>query len=153
MFGVSLRVRTYERSERLVVLVSCPACGYQFDRDERRHKHLGEHDPEDFGLNPLGEIDPDHDDPMFDDPVPDDYQRTVIAGPVPQDDTSVLVDHLTNAGVDADEITVDEYERTIAIGPRPHEQIPSLIERLTNSGISSDTISVTDATEGLADGA
>jgi len=62
---VSLRVRTYERSKRVHVLTACPFCGYEFARNERRHQHLSEHDPEDAGLAPLGEIPADHDAPLF----------------------------------------------------------------------------------------
>ncbi|MUV60002.1 hypothetical protein [Halobacterium sp. CBA1126] len=158
---MSLRVRTYERSERLVVLVSCPACGYQFDRDERRHQHLGEHDPEDFGLNPLGEVDPDHDDPLFDDPVPEDYEQTVVVEPIRHDDASSFVDRLTSAGIEAGEIAVTDTaavfgdhgaKRAITIGPRPHQEIPGLVERLTRSGVSSDSITVADAAEVSSDG-
>lgn len=66
MVGVSLRVREYERSERFVTLTECPACGYPFAADERRWKHLlQEHNPEDFGLDPLGETDDRHDSPLF----------------------------------------------------------------------------------------
>jgi hypothetical protein len=63
--GVSLRVQNYERSERFVTLTHCPACGYEFSPDERRHQHLGDHGPEDFGLDPLGVVDDRHDDPLF----------------------------------------------------------------------------------------
>jgi hypothetical protein len=52
---VSLRVVTYQRSQRRIHLETCPACGYDFDRDEFRHNHIASHDPEDFGLQPLGE--------------------------------------------------------------------------------------------------
>ena len=62
---MSLRARTYSRGRRLVTLTHCPFCGYEFDRDESRPTHLGDHDPEDAGLNPLGEIDDDHDAPLF----------------------------------------------------------------------------------------
>ncbi|NIC01089.1 hypothetical protein [Halobacterium sp. R2-5] len=62
---MSLRARTYSRSRRFVTLTHCPLCGYEFDRDESRPDHLADHSPEDAGLNPLGEIDDDHDAPLF----------------------------------------------------------------------------------------
>ncbi|NIB99407.1 hypothetical protein [Halobacterium sp. R2-5] len=63
---MSLRVRTYERSERFVTLTHCPACEYPFDTDERRWKHfLQDHDPEDFGLDPLGVVDDCHNKLLF----------------------------------------------------------------------------------------
>ena len=39
-------------------LVTCPACGMEFAKNggEQRRAHLSKHDPEDFGLSPLGEI-------------------------------------------------------------------------------------------------
>jgi len=46
-------------------LDNCPACGYPFEAEERRHVHLSEHGPEDFGLSPLGETPQDHDAPLF----------------------------------------------------------------------------------------
>lgn len=64
---MSLRVLEYSRSREFFILTSCPACGYEFEPDESRHIHIGEHDPEDFGLNPLGEIDENHQDPLFED--------------------------------------------------------------------------------------
>jgi hypothetical protein len=61
---VSLRVqRSHERV--FVILTACPACGYDFEPEERRHVHLSAHDPEDFGLTPAGETAPDHDAPLF----------------------------------------------------------------------------------------
>lgn len=61
MVGVSLRTETYARGRTVHTLTDCPFCGYDFDRDERRHKHLSEHDPEDAGLSPLGERPDSHD--------------------------------------------------------------------------------------------
>jgi len=61
---VSLRVsRSHGRD--FTVLTHCPACGYSFEPEERRHVHLTDHDPADFGLTPLGEIPADHDTPLF----------------------------------------------------------------------------------------
>ncbi|MFC3478725.1 hypothetical protein [Halobacterium litoreum] len=60
-----LRVAVYTRSRERVHLEICPACGYDFDRDEDRHHHIADHAPEDFGLSPLGETAPDHDEPLF----------------------------------------------------------------------------------------
>lgn len=65
MVGVSLSTDVYARGRRVHTLTRCPFCGYEFDRDERRHKHLGEHDPEDAGLSPLGEIPENHDRPLL----------------------------------------------------------------------------------------
>jgi hypothetical protein len=62
---VSLRVTHYSRGRQFVVLSACPACGYEFTPEERRHVHLSEHDPEDFRLSPLGETPPDHAEPLF----------------------------------------------------------------------------------------
>ncbi|QDX39855.1 hypothetical protein [Salarchaeum sp. JOR-1] len=61
-----LEVRTYERSQQSIRLVSCPFCTHDFDPHEPRWKHLlDEHDPEDAGLTPAGEIAPGHDAPLF----------------------------------------------------------------------------------------
>jgi hypothetical protein len=60
-----IRVVFYARSRRRVQLEACPVCGYDYDRNEDRHPHIAEHDPEDFGLSPLGETAPDHDAPLF----------------------------------------------------------------------------------------
>lgn len=65
MFGVSLTTDTYARGRVVNILVACPACGYEFRQDERRFKHLEEHAPEDFGLDPLGVVDDRHDEPLF----------------------------------------------------------------------------------------
>ena len=65
MVCVSLRTDTYERGRRVHTLTACPFCGYSFDKNERRENHLGEHNPEDFGLSPLGEVSDRHDDPLF----------------------------------------------------------------------------------------
>jgi len=62
---VSLRVTSYSRGRQFVVLSACPVCGYEFAPEERRHVHLGDHDPEDFGLSPLGESRADHAAPLF----------------------------------------------------------------------------------------
>lgn len=51
----------------MTILTECPACGYEFDPEERRHVHLSEHGPEDFGLSPLGEIEENHQQPLFED--------------------------------------------------------------------------------------
>ena len=65
MVGVSLATTHYARGRRVHSLTVCPACGYDFDENEDRYHHLGDHDPEDFGLSPLGETRPDHDAPLF----------------------------------------------------------------------------------------
>lgn len=62
---MGLRVETYDRSQKRFHLETCPACGYDFDRDEYRHPHIADHDPEDFGLNPLGEGLEDSQEPLF----------------------------------------------------------------------------------------
>jgi hypothetical protein len=60
-----LRTVEYSRSRQCLILDSCPVCGYEFDANEKREHHIGEHTPEDFGLSPLGETAPDHDAPLF----------------------------------------------------------------------------------------
>lgn len=62
---MTLRVAHYSRSQRRVHLEICPACGYDFDRDEFRHPHIADHDPEDFGLSPIGETPDDVLQPLF----------------------------------------------------------------------------------------
>jgi len=62
---VSLRVVCYARGQRRVQLESCPVCGYDYDRNEDRHEHIEDHDPEDFGLSPLGQTAEDHSKPLF----------------------------------------------------------------------------------------
>jgi hypothetical protein len=64
--GVSLRVTTYSRSREFNTLTHCPLCGYNFDPEESRPKHIAdEHDPADAGLTPAGEITEGHDAPLF----------------------------------------------------------------------------------------
>jgi hypothetical protein len=63
--GVSLQADTYARGRVVNILTACPACGYTFAPDERRYKHLQEHNPEDFGLDPLGDVDDRHAEPLF----------------------------------------------------------------------------------------
>jgi len=65
--GVTLEVSHYAKGRRVLTLTVCPACGYEFDKDESRGPHLGDHDPEDFGLSPLGEIKDGHQEPLFPD--------------------------------------------------------------------------------------
>lgn len=48
------------------ILTSCPACGYEFDPEERRHVHLSDHTPEDFGLAPIGERNEEAQQPLWD---------------------------------------------------------------------------------------
>lgn len=62
---MSLRANTYARGRVVNTLTACPACGYEFRRDERRHQHLSDHTPEDFGLDPLGVVDDTHSRPLF----------------------------------------------------------------------------------------
>lgn len=97
-------------------------------RGERRHQRLGEHDPENFGLHPLGETDPDHDDPLFDDAVPDTYERTITVEPLPHEDANGLVDLLATTSVSPGKIAVTTSsslvtdggkERAVTIGPLP----------------------------------
>ncbi len=65
MVGVSLTTDTYARGRRVHTLTACP-CGYVFDSHENRWKHfLEDHNPEDFGLSPLGEIPDQRDGPLF----------------------------------------------------------------------------------------
>lgn len=46
--------------------VSCSLCSYEFDHKESRPEHfLDEHEPEDAGLTPLGEVNPDADEDLF----------------------------------------------------------------------------------------
>ena len=50
-------------------LTTCPLCPHEFGAFENRWKHfLDEHDPEDAGLTPLGERNPDADGPLFPEP-------------------------------------------------------------------------------------
>lgn len=60
-----LRIVNYSRSRERLILVSCPACGYEFNAGEKREHHIEDHDPEDFGLTPLGETTADHAAPLF----------------------------------------------------------------------------------------
>jgi len=60
-----LRSVVYDRSKVRHILEVCPACEHDFDTGESRHEHIADHDPEDFGLNPLGETSPGHDTPLF----------------------------------------------------------------------------------------
>ncbi|NIC00076.1 hypothetical protein [Halobacterium sp. R2-5] len=62
---MSFRARTYSRSRRFVRPTHSSFCGCEFDRDESRPDHLADHDPEDAGLNPLGELNDDHGAPLF----------------------------------------------------------------------------------------
>lgn len=62
---MALKVVEYSRSRRLIVLTKCPSCGYEFDRHERRFIHFATHDPEDFGLAPVGEEPDGIDEPTF----------------------------------------------------------------------------------------
>ena len=61
----ALEISSYERSVKVYRLVGCPFCDHEFEDSEPRWKHfLEEHDPEDAGLNPLGE-ESDSDSPLF----------------------------------------------------------------------------------------
>jgi len=61
-----LEIRRHDRSKESIRLIACPFCDHEFTPWEPRWKHiLDEHDPEDAGLTPLGEIKPDHDAPLF----------------------------------------------------------------------------------------
>ncbi|WP_227260952.1 hypothetical protein [Salarchaeum japonicum] len=63
---MSIQTTRYSRGRRVHTLVSCPFCGHDFQPNEPRWKHLlDEHDPEDAGLTPAGEIAPGHDAPLF----------------------------------------------------------------------------------------
>jgi len=63
---VSIQTTRYSRGRRVHRLVTCPFCGHKFADWEPRWKHfLDEHGPEDAGLTPEGEINPDHDAPLF----------------------------------------------------------------------------------------
>lgn len=64
---MTLEVSHFAKGRRVLSLTVCPACGYEFDEDEDRYHHLGDHSPEDFGLSPLGEIENGHQDPLFPD--------------------------------------------------------------------------------------
>jgi hypothetical protein len=161
VFGVSLRVDEYAQGRVVKILTSCPICDYEFDPEERRRHHLGDHDPEDFGLTPLGEVADDHADPLFDDVVPEEFERTIAIGPLPDHDADGLVDHLASTGINrgliavrnaASVLSTDEAEQAVTIGPLPHEDVPGLVERLTNSGLREDAITVTDGQEVVACG-
>lgn len=64
---MTLRVQHRGNSRKRYTLVKCPAegCTYEWDRNELRENHLEEHDPEDFGLSPLGERDEEAMEPLF----------------------------------------------------------------------------------------
>jgi hypothetical protein len=62
---MALRTQSYTRSREMLVLEACPVCGYDYDENEDRHPHIAEHDPEDFGLAPLGETNEDAQGPLF----------------------------------------------------------------------------------------
>lgn len=53
------------------VLTHCPACGHywpeNYEGDTPRWSHLMAHEPEDFGLSPLGESSPAGTEPLFED--------------------------------------------------------------------------------------
>jgi hypothetical protein len=65
--GVTIEVSHFAQGRKVLSLTVCPACGYEFAEDEDRYHHLGDHDPEDFGLSPLGEIENGHKEPLFPD--------------------------------------------------------------------------------------
>lgn len=66
MVRVSIETRVYSRGRRTHRITGCPFCGHEFEDWEPRWKHfLDEHDPEDAGLSPAGEVAPDHDAPLF----------------------------------------------------------------------------------------
>jgi hypothetical protein len=74
---VTLEVkRSHERI--FVILTECPVCGYEFDEEERRHVHLSEHDPDDFGLTPLGETNDAAQEPLWEE------DRELGLGPDPR---------------------------------------------------------------------
>jgi hypothetical protein len=50
---------THGTKDRKVDLIRCPACEVDL-RGKRASFHIASHDPEDFGLAPLGTIDPDY---------------------------------------------------------------------------------------------
>ena len=54
------------------VLTHGPACGHhwpvKYGGDTPRWKHLSEHDPEDFGLSPIGETSERASRPLWDNP-------------------------------------------------------------------------------------
>lgn len=60
-----LVTKEYTRSREMFILRACP-CGYEFDPDEDRGLHfLRDHDPEDFGLSPLGDRNEAAQGPLF----------------------------------------------------------------------------------------
>jgi len=71
---VTLEVSHFAQGRKVLSLTVCPACGYEFDEDEDRFHHLGEHAPEDFGLSPLGEVGDDHQAPLFPE-IEDEYRE------------------------------------------------------------------------------
>jgi len=76
---VTLRTLQFSRSREVLILTECPACGYDFSPNESRDLHIADHDPEDFGLTPLGETS-DHQRPLFED-VDDLSDLTPDKGP------------------------------------------------------------------------
>jgi len=51
----NLRVDKYSDSREMLTLIRCPICGYEFNKSERRWRHLEKHSPEEAGLSPIGE--------------------------------------------------------------------------------------------------
>jgi hypothetical protein len=62
---VTLEVAHFAKGRKVLSLTVCPACGYEFAKDEDRYHHLGEHDPDDFGLAPIGETNEAAQAPLF----------------------------------------------------------------------------------------
>lgn len=63
---MTLQVEEFDNHWKRIMLSECPVCGHEFGKNQHRWKHyLEDHDPEDFGLSPLGVVPEDHDDPLF----------------------------------------------------------------------------------------
>ncbi|MDL0128953.1 hypothetical protein [Halobacterium salinarum] len=62
---VTLRIEEYSWSRKHIYLGVCPVCGYESVRKEKREYHIEGHDPEDFGLSPLGETDEEAQRPLW----------------------------------------------------------------------------------------
>lgn len=97
-----LRVRELGNGRRRFMFSMCPICRHIFDKYEHRWKHfLDEHEPEDLGLSPLGEIPEDHDEPLFTPP-------SEIPGINEENAAPLKTDEEVTFGLEVDEVEVGE---------------------------------------------
>lgn len=99
-----LSVTEYDSGWTRFRLTACPVCGHVFSRNEHRWKHLlDDHDPEDFGLSPLGEVPDDHDAPLFDPP-------SKIPGITEENAEPLNSDEEATFGLDFSEVETDDTD-------------------------------------------